>query len=83
MGNMATITFKVDSVDSGPQTDIGQYRTFRVMDGGEPALGPTGLSPDTYSDCANQGNSSSNNCSMSGCDVQRIIRGNIVVGSGS
>ena len=73
-GNMALITFLVTS---GP--DYGNYRTFTVVDGGEPNMG---VPPDMYSDCGNQGTSGSDNCAANNCMMQPILRGNIVVSSG-
>jgi hypothetical protein len=73
MGNMASITYLVDS---GRVADIGQYRTFMVVDNGEPNMG---ISPDMYNECGNQ----SGNCGTSNCTFQQILRGNIVVSSGS
>lgn len=67
MGNMATISFYVKT---GP--DAGQYRTFTVVDGGEPKMG---VSPDMYADCGNQ----NSNCGTDNCMAQPIVRGNIVV----
>jgi hypothetical protein len=66
-GSMATITFKVKN---GP--DAGDYRTFTVMDGGEPVMG---VSPDAYADCGVV----TNNCDTGQCCAQAIMRGNIVV----
>jgi hypothetical protein len=66
-GSMATITFLVKH---GP--DATYYRTFTVMDGGEPMMG---VSMDMYSDCGNQ----TSNCGTSNCMCQPIVSGNIVV----
>ena len=70
-GTMAFISFLVKN---GP--DKGQYRSFIVVDGGQPVMGvPT----DSYSDCGNQ----TNNCFTNNCYPQTLLRGNIVVSSGS
>lgn len=65
--NMATITFLVDK---GP--DAGFYRSFVVLDLGEPSMG---VSPDQYNSCMN----TNINCMGNNCMYQAIIRGNIVV----
>jgi hypothetical protein len=66
-GSMATITFHVTNGPAAPN-----YRTFTVMDGGEPMMG---MSPDAYADCGTV----NSNCSAGNCCPQPILRGNIVV----
>src|SRR6266403_3125914 len=69
-GNMAVVVWMVNNSDN--PSEIGQTRSFEVMDNGEPKMG---ISPDMFCDrgCFN------NNCySFQGCGTMPL-HGNIVV----
>lgn len=70
----ANITFMVKN---GP--DQGQYRSFIVVDGGQPVMGVPTM--DRYSDCGNQTNNCGGGVTCTAA-LQPPIRGNIVVSSG-
>jgi hypothetical protein len=72
---MANITFLVKN---GP--DQGQYRTFIVVDGGQPVMGVPTM--DRYSDCGNQNIICGGGGAACTDALQPPIRGNIVVSSG-
>jgi hypothetical protein len=72
-GNMATVSFHVKN---GP--DAGTDRTFTVMDNGEPSAVNTSM--DVYQDCGTDGGSG---CNCQGGMMENVLRGNIIVSSGS